>query len=120
LVQIKGAGDDGLYLFAHSKTTEVGCLHEYNSEDQTTFFELTEGGEEGSWFIEAVFNNFESSSRFLSQQSTLYENGEVNAMISLDSIDEMRKYSKLNDDKSYQWVIGCTDEQPEPEVDFIE
>jgi hypothetical protein len=66
LVQIKGASEDGLFLFAHSKSTKLGCLHEYTSEDQTTFFELTQGADEESWFIEAVFNNFESNSRFLS------------------------------------------------------
>lgn len=38
-------------------------------------------------------------------------------MLSLDSIDEMRKYSKLNDDKSYQWEISCSEDQPEPEAD---
>jgi len=41
LFQIKGAGDHGLYLYAHSNTTSLGCLNEYSSEDQTTFFELT-------------------------------------------------------------------------------
>jgi len=41
MVQIKGAGEDGLYLFAHSKATELGCLQQYTSEEQTTFFELT-------------------------------------------------------------------------------
>jgi len=36
-------------------------------------------------------------------------------MISLDSIEEMRKYSKLNEDKSYQWEIGCAEKQPDPQ-----
>jgi hypothetical protein len=27
LVQIKGAGDNGLYLYAHSKSIDLGCLN---------------------------------------------------------------------------------------------
>lgn len=119
LVQIKGAGDNGLYLFAHSNSIDLGCLNEYSSEDQTTFFELTQGADEGSWFIEAVFNNFDSNSRFLSQQKAQMDRGEVNAMISLESIDEMRVYSKLNNDKTYQWEIGCSEKQPAPEQELI-
>lgn len=65
LVQIKGVDGHGLFLYAHSKSTDLGCLSEYTDEDQSTFFELTQGTEEESWFIEAVFNNFESNSRFL-------------------------------------------------------
>jgi len=47
------------------------------------------------------------------------DKGEVNAMISLDSIEEMRVYSKLNNDKTYQWEIGCSERQPEADQDFI-
>ena len=68
----------------------------------STSFGVIKGELDGTWFIGADFGR-EIDSRFLSLQYALYEKGELNALISLDSIEDMRKYSRLNKNYSDQW-----------------
>lgn len=101
-VQFKGP--NGLLLHATQGQNELGCSkeNEPKSEKVSTSFGVIKGELDGAWFIGADFGR-EIDSRFLSLQYALYEKGEVNALISLDSIEDMRKYSRISKNYSEQW-----------------
>ena len=107
-VQIRGAGAGGMLLHSTQAEAKLGCKDYSEATDEsTTSFVFSQGFHEETWLIEAVFGPLWDYSRYLSQHYS--KNGEVESLISLEPLDEIRYYTELTDDKSYLWEVICAD-----------
>ena len=75
----------------------------------TQQFEVADGTTGKGFFLSGVWDNSEISSRFLSSQYN--ENpSNVDALISMESIEEMREYALQTGDHRSEWKLDCPGE----------